>query len=252
MIRPARASRCAAPIGRTFLVAAALAAGGSDAVAVPLPGGPPPSDERLHVLFLGDHGHHDPSARADELYAPLARAGVAMDFTFERADLRPDVLARYDALLIYANHDEIAPEEEQALLAFVESGRGLVALHCASYCFRNSEKYVALVGGQFDHHSMGPFTAHSIAPDHAALRGVEEFATVDETYVHRALAADRTVLQTRDENGKPEPYTWVRSQGKGRVYYTALGHDAKTFTQPAFHEQMIQAIRWAADREDFE
>ena len=252
MIRPARASRCAAPIGRTFLVAAALAAGGSDAVAVPLPGGPPPSDERLHVLFLGDHGHHDPSARADELYAPLARAGVAMDFTFERADLRPDVLARYDALLIYANHDEIAPEEEQALLAFVESGRGLVALHCASYCFRNSEKYVALVGGQFDHHSMGPFTAHSIAPDHAALRGVEEFATVDETYVHRALAADRTVLQTRDENGKPEPYTWVRSQGKGRVYYTALGHDAKTFTQPAFHEQVIQAIRWAADREDFE
>src|SRR5262249_29641228 len=236
---------CGAPIGRTFRVAAALVATGLAAAS-------PAQDDRLHVLFLGDHGHHDPAARADELDAPLARAGIVMDFTFECADLRADVLSRYDALLIYANHDEIAPEQEQALLDFVESGRGLVALHCASYCFRNSPKYVALVGGQFDHHSMGEFTTHTIAPDHAALRGVEEFKTTDETYVHRALAADRTVLQTRDENGKPEPYTWVRSQGKGRVYYTALGHDSRTFTQPAFHEQVIQAIRWAADREEFE
>src|SRR5678816_3849114 len=107
MIRPARASRCAAPIGRTFLVAAALAAGAAESLA---------QADRLHVLFLGDRGHHEPSARAEELYAPLARAGIAMDFTFERADLRPDVLQRYDALLIYANHDEIAPEEEKALL----------------------------------------------------------------------------------------------------------------------------------------
>jgi putative membrane-bound dehydrogenase-like protein len=249
MTRPARASRSASPIRRTFLVAAALAAAGLSATNLLAQAAPP---ERLHVLFLGDHGHHEPSARADELYAPLARAGIAMDFTFECADLRPDVLSRYDALVIYANHDLIEPEQEKALLDFVEGGRGLVALHCASFCFRNSAKYVALVGGVFDHHSMGEFTAHTVAPDHPALRGVEEFATTDETYVHRELAADRTVLQTRDENGKPEPYTWVRTQGKGRVYYTALGHDERTFTQPAFHAQVIQAIRWAADREDFE
>jgi putative membrane-bound dehydrogenase-like protein len=249
MTRPARASRCASPIRRTFLVAAALAAAGLSTTKLFAQAAPA---ERLHVLFLGDHGHHEPSSRADELYGPLARAGIAMDFTFECADLRADVLSRYDALVIYANHDLIEPEQEKALLDFVEGGHGLVALHCASFCFRNSAKYVALVGGVFDHHSMGEFTAHTVAPDHPAMRGVAEFATTDETYVHRELAADRTVLQTRDENGKPEPYTWVRTQGKGRVYYTALGHDERTFTQPAFHAQVIQAIRWAADREDFE
>lgn len=209
------------------------------------------TDPRLHVLFLGDHGHHDPAERAQEAYAPLARAGIVMDFTFERSDLRSDLLARYDALVIYANHDEIAPAEEKALLDFVESGHGLVALHCASYCFRNSPKYLALVGGQFDHHSMGEFTARTIAPGHEALLDVADFKTTDETYVHQSIAQDIEVLQVRDEQGKSEPYTWVRQQGKGRVYYTALGHDERTWTQPQFEEQLAQAIRWAAGQPDF-
>jgi hypothetical protein len=105
---------------------------------------------------------------------------------------------------------------------------------------------------------MAEFTARTVAPDHPALRGVAEFATTDETYVHRALSADRTVLQVRDEQGRAEPYTWIREPGagsvpgaaSGRVYYTALGHDARTWGQPAFQAQLAQAIRWAAKRDD--
>ena len=44
--------------------------------------------------------------------------------------------------MIYANHKTITPEQEKALLDFVEGGKGLVAIHCASFMFTESERYI--------------------------------------------------------------------------------------------------------------
>ena len=87
--------------------------------------------------------------------------------------LDPDRLANYDGLMIYGNHLEITPAQEKALLDFVEGGKGLIAIHCASYMFHNSDKYIALVGGQFQRHGTGEFTAEIVKPDHPARRGRE-------------------------------------------------------------------------------
>ena len=51
--------------------------------------------------------------------------------------------------MIYANTTKISPEQEKALLDYVASGKGFIPLHCASYCFLNSPKYIDLVGAQF-------------------------------------------------------------------------------------------------------
>jgi putative membrane-bound dehydrogenase-like protein len=210
----------------------------------------PEAPSRVKILFLGDKGHHQPAKRAAEILPPLAKAGIDLAYTDDLADLNPSNLARYDALVIYANHERIAPEQEQALLDFVEGGKGLVVLHCGSYCFLNSPKYIAMVGGQFQRHETGTFTAAIDKPDHPALKGVEPFEAFDETYVHTKLSDDRTVLMHRDDNGRPEPWTWVRTQGKGRVFYTASGHDERVFTHPGYHKLVIAGIRWAADKGD--
>src|SRR5262249_60672163 len=44
------------------------------------------------------------------------------------------------------------------------------------------------------------------------------------------------------------PWTWVRTQGKGRVFYTAYGHDARTWGHPGFHDLIERGLRWAANR----
>src|SRR5688500_5603216 len=72
------------------------------------------ASERIKVLFLGDNGHHRPIERAAELIPPLARAGIDVAYTDDLADLNADNLDRYDCLLIYANHEAISPEQEQA------------------------------------------------------------------------------------------------------------------------------------------
>src|SRR5262249_38732226 len=43
-------------------------------------------------------------------------------------------------------------------------------------------------------------------------------------------------------------WTWVRTQGKGRVFYTAWGHDDRTWGTPGFQELVERGIRWATGR----
>jgi putative membrane-bound dehydrogenase-like protein len=231
------------PFTSAFLGALALTLlGGTARAAQPAAG----KQVRLKVLFLGDNGHHKPAARAADILPALAKAGIDVAYTDDLNDLNDANLARYDCLLIYANHTTIKPAQEAALLRFVEGGKGLAAIHCASYCFLNSPKYIALVGGQFKAHKTGIFRPKIVDTKHPAMKGVQEFEAWDETYEHHRLADDRHVLMVREGGTRREPWTWVRTQGKGRVFYTASGHDERVFRNPAFQALLVQGIRWAS------
>src|SRR5437764_11369722 len=111
----------------------------------------------VHVLFLGDRGHHEPQKRFEDFKGPMAREGIEVEYTEDVARLTATELAKFDVLLVYANIDELSKEGETAILDYVASGHGLVPLHCASYCFRNSDAWVELVGAQFLSHGTGTF-----------------------------------------------------------------------------------------------
>jgi type 1 glutamine amidotransferase len=179
------------------------------------------------------------------LKAALASDGFNFSYTTDTAALNEANLAKYDALLIYSNHRALEPAQEKALLDFVVGGKGLLALHSASFCFQNSTAYVGLLGAQFARHGTGEFTATLVTPSHPVLTGVQPFQVWDETYVHTKLSADRTVLMERAEGTGREPWTWVRTHGKGRVFYTAYGHDERVWGHPGFHTLMKNAITWA-------
>ncbi|HSA56010.1 MAG TPA: PVC-type heme-binding CxxCH protein [Gemmatimonadaceae bacterium] len=201
--------------------------------------------ERLRVLFLGDNGHHRPADRAKELLPALARNGIDLFYTDSRDDLNDAELDRYHALVLYNNHIRVEPAQLNALLRFVGEGGGLVVLHCASASFQNSEEFIRLVGAAFKSHGTGTFGAVRVAGDHPAIRGVPTWESWDETYVHtKHNPVDRTVLEVRRENGHDEPWTWVRTYGRGRVFYTAWGHDRRTWGQEGFQQLVGQGIRW--------
>lgn len=202
----------------------------------------------VKVLLLGDKGHHKPADFAKALSPELARAGIEITYTEKLEDLNAQTLGNYDCLMLYANIDNIGPEQEKALLEYVEGGKGFVPVHCASYCFRNSPKAVNLIGGQFLRHGFGPFRAMIIDTNHPAMKGVASFESEDETYEHTKLSDDRRVLMVRKTPTGFEPWTWVKQQGKGRVYYTASGHDARTWNKKEYHKLLEQGIKWAAGR----
>jgi putative membrane-bound dehydrogenase-like protein len=201
---------------------------------------------RLQLLFLGDQEHHRPAERFRQLQPVLAKRGIDLTYTDQVESLNPNKLAGYDGLVIYANITHLSTTQEKALLDFVEGGKGLIALHCASYCFLNSPQYIALVGGQFLRHGTGTFRTVIAEPDHPVMRGFRGFESWDETYVHtKHNEKNRTVLEFRQENDRREPWTWVRTQGKGRIFYTAWGHDERTWRHPGFHNLVERGLRWA-------
>ena len=226
-------------------LAIASAAGGIAVSAAPNKSSP------LRLLFLGDRGHHEPADRFAQLSPVFASRGIDLTYTEKVEDLNKDTLHRYDALIVYANIERIEPAQEQALLEYVKAGGGFVPLHCASFCFLNSPRYIALVGAQFLRHGTGEFDTNVVMPAHPIMKGLEPFRTWDETYVHQKHNDhDRQVLQVRAEGGTLEPWTWVRTEGKGRVFYTAYGHDARTWQNPGFHDLVERGVRWAAAKGD--
>jgi len=209
------------------------------------------TETKLRLLFLGDQKSHRPSTRFEILSPVMAQEGIELVYTENVTDLNAKTLSNFDGLVLYANIDTISPDQAKALLEYVASGKGFVPIHCASFCFRNSPEVVALIGAQFQRHGTGEMTTRSANAGHPLLNGYETFTSWDETYVHHLHnEADRTVLEYRDggmqANGNArEPWTWIRTHGKGRVFYTAWGHDERTWNQPHFHDLIERGIRWA-------
>jgi putative membrane-bound dehydrogenase-like protein len=212
--------------------------------------GAEPEPAKLKVLFLGDTAGHRPNDRFKQLQPVFAKRGIELTYTDKLDDLNAKTLGGYDALMVYANHVKISAEQEKALLEYVEGGKGFVPVHCASYCFLNSPKYIDLVGAQFRSHGTGTFRTEITKPDHAIMKGFTSFKSWDETYVHtKHNPKDRTVLEVRAEGELKEPWTWVREQGKGRVFYTAWGHDQRTWGHAGFHNLLERGVRWACGQD---
>ena len=201
---------------------------------------------RLEVLFLGHKSkQHDSEMLAGIFTKEYFKDGINITYTVNPDDLADTVLNKYDGLVLYANYDSISPAQEKALTGFVKSGRGFIPLHCGSSCFRNSPEVVEMIGGQFWKHTVDTFSCMIKEPEHPVVKEVGAFTTRDETYVHRYFSKAIEVITERVDSTHHEPYTWVRPYGKGRVFYTAYGHDETTFNNKDFQKLVENGILWA-------
>ena len=209
----------------------------------------------IRVLFLGhDSQHHNSNAYYPLLAKALGQEAIYFDYvtTVEAAFGDADYLNRFDVVLLYANHGNISKPQWQNLKAFVEGGKGFVPVHCASWCFGNEPEFDQLVGGRFKSHQGAVFSPRVVDGDHVTMVALPLLKAWDETYFHsNHNPQNRTVLQVRDAmqgdpHTDPEPWTWTRTQGKGRVFYTASGHDERVWKDAAFHALLKRGILWAA------
>ena len=209
----------------------------------------------IRVLFLGHESeHHNSNQFYPMLSRALGRDAIYFDYVTSVEEALGDAkrLAKFDALLLYANHARIEPHQWANLKNYVERGGGFVPVHCASWCFANEPDFDQLVGGRFKSHQGAEFTARIVKPKHPALKDVKAFTAWDETYFHHNHnTKNRTVLMVRDAvkgdpHTEPEPWTWVRTQGKGRIFYTASGHDQRVWGNAGFHQLLKSGILWAA------
>jgi type 1 glutamine amidotransferase len=139
------------------------------------------------------------------------------------------------------------------LAAYVRGGRGLVGIHAASNGHETSPVYVGLIGGDFTEHPggvrMGRCYPEGSHPSVARLP--PSFGLVDEFYLFRMFRPDNVVDLRCDALGSAQkiPIAWHRAEGQGRVFFTALGHNADEWTDRRIVEDhVIPGILWTLGR----
>ena len=154
-------------------------------------------------------------------------------------------LTNYNVVILYTQGGVLTPAQEAGLCDFVARGGGLVGIHGATASFTENARYLELIGSRFVGH--GPLTEFAVTfrdRDHEITRRSDDFRVVDEFYILEPQSEFET-LATGSWHFQTHPLVYVKSYGAGRVFYTALGHDERTFAQPEFQKLIHRAVRWA-------
>ncbi|MFZ4157020.1 ThuA domain-containing protein [Streptomyces griseoincarnatus] len=168
-------------------------------------------------------------------------------------------LDRYAAVVFLSTSgDVLTPAGRERLAAYVEGGGGFVGVHAAACTEYGWPYYGDLLGARFvGHPPVQPGRALVEDHDHPATRHLPPvWEVTDEWYDFRTSPRPSArVLLSADESsydggtmGDDHPLAWCRTQGEGRVFYTALGHTVEAYDDPLFRAHLRGGITWAAGR----
>lgn len=255
---------------RTILTLALAAAG------VHAAGAQTAAPRKLQALIITGQNQHDWKSTTPPLRQMLEDTGrFEVRVTEEFRGAGPETLAPYDLVILHYM-DRGKPDfrwgerTENALLDYVKSGKGLVIYHFAVASFVNWPEYEKLCGGNWrpnnGHHSARhDFTVDIKDGDHPVTRGLKKSfpQPSDELYANLkwqpegsyhvlATAYDDHALyggkarQPIPGQGLNHPMLWTLDYGKGKIFVTALGHDAPAIKTPAFIVTFTRGAEWAA------
>ena len=182
---------------------------------------------------------------------------------FNAADLR-----RFDAVVWNnVSGDVLTLAQRRDFQSYIEGGGGYVGLHGSGGDFFYDWDWYAdrLVGARFKSHPMSPqFQAAKLKVDernNPIVRGLPaEWTMTDEWYSFQTsprqngadvlITLDETTYQPRagklDLRMGDHPIAWTQCLGKGRSFYTAIGHRPESYSEPNTNRLIGQGVAWAA------
>ncbi len=209
------------------------------------------------------------------------------EFSKDGSKFSPEYLAGFDAVIFYTTGDltspgtdqqpAMTPAGKQALFDYVKSGKGFIGLHSASDTFhtaneskkgperfanhgKDADPYVCFLGGEFIIHGAQQVATNKVInkkfPGFAEAG--DSFAFHEEWYslkdfnpdIHVLTVIDSPAMQGTMYERPAYPTSWAREEGKGRIFYTAMGHREDIWTNPTFQNILIGAIRWTTREVD--
>ena len=210
------------------------------------------------IMVWGGWEGHEPKQCVD-IFAPILEEdgfAVTISDTLDTYKDR-DLMAEQDLVVPTWTMGQIEGEQEQGLLAAVDSGVGIAGWHGGmADSFRNNTTYQFMVGGQFVSHPDGiiDYTVNIAAPDDPIVAGLDDFQMHSEQYYMHTDPSNQVLATTTLEgrqsapwvNGTVMPVVWKRAWGAGRVFYSSLGHVARDFDVPEALEIQRRGMLWAS------
>ena len=227
------------------------------------------------VIKRPDNNKDDVLSFAEKELSKLAeKHGLDIVCTKDGSIFTPEKLAQFDVIAFYTTGnlekegggDKTPPMPKggrDALVKFIESGKGFVGFHCATDTFGKhagsgdgdkTDNYIKMVGGEFDGHGAQQNSKIRAVGGFGPLKDVKDYEMNEEWYLFKNIAPDMHVILVQEsasmreqsyKNRKPYPMTWARTQGKGRVFYTSMGHREDVWTSDVFHQVVLGGLSWA-------
>lgn len=206
---------------------------------------------------------------AEEQLVAAAKGKFEIVATQDCGEITAERLQGYAAVAFYTTGE--LPIDADALVAFVKSGGGFIGIHCATDTLYKHAGYSEMIAGNFDGHPWHkkvrikvedrrhPATNH-LPASFEIVDEIYQFKNWDRKNVHVLLSLDPSSVDVAKGKREDKDYAnaWTRTFGKGRVFYTALGHGANAWKDPRFLEHVLNGVSWAigakepVDEEGFE
>jgi type 1 glutamine amidotransferase len=212
-----------------------------------------------HALIVqGGWPGHQPLECA-ELFARFLRS-ESFDVTVSDsldAYLDAGLMARVDLIVPIWTMGEISPAQLTGLLGAIKAGGGVAGWHGGmGDAFRSSTEYQFMVGGQFVAHPGDTldYTVRILDHTDPITAGLADFQVHSEQYYMHTDPGNKVLAVTTVSGaggvpwvaGTQMPVVWKRQWGKGRVFYSSLGHAAADFDVPETRTIMQRGMLWAA------
>jgi uncharacterized protein len=228
---------------------------------------PPTTPARVLVVTHTEGFRHTSIPLAEDTIRTLGERSGLFATTFCRtADdvrrmLTPAALAGVDAM-VFANTTGTLPVPDvSAVLQWIGDGHGFAGMHSASDTFHDAPGYLDMLGNEFrTHGDQASVDAVVENPSHPASSPLgQRFRVFDEIYMFtKSNRGSVTMLLSLDRHpadGLPEagqsgdlPLAWAKSYGRGRVFYTALGHREDVWQNMLYQQHILGGIQWVLRR----
>jgi type 1 glutamine amidotransferase len=212
------------------------------------------------LVVWGGWDGHEPRQVADICRDVLVKHGfnVEVSDTLD-AFLNYDELMKLNLIVPIWTMGKISGEQQKGVLEAVKSGVGLAGCHggmCDS--FRDATDWQFMTGGQWVAHPGNDGTNYRVRvtnSDHFITEGTSDFDVCSEQYYLHTDPGNKVLAVTKFPvadgphvaNGEFDmPVVWTRMWGKGRVFYSSLGHHADIVAQPDPLRLMTRGMLWAA------
>ena len=210
--------------------------------------------KRILMVWGGWEGH-EPKQCVD-VFAPLLKQkGFEVDIRDNLDVYLKPTLKDYDVITQVVTMSSITKEQEKGLLEAIASGVGYAGWHGGmGDSFRNNTEYQFMVGGQWVAHpgNIIDYTVNITKASDPIVAGLKDFKMKSEQY-YMHVDPSNEVLATTTFTGEHTPWVegtvmpvvWKRRWGKGKIFYSSLGHVAKDFDVPEAKEITLRGIEWA-------
>ena len=168
------------------------------------------------------------------------------------------VMSKTDLIIQHITMSTIKSSESKALQNAVANGTALAGCHGGlGDAFRNDTEYQYMIGGQFVKHPGGQvdYSVKISKPEHIVTVGIKDFSLNSEQY-YMHIDPSLNVIATTVFNGDYDPWikgiempvVWTKTYGKGKIFYSSLGHSADIFEIPEVWKIMTRGVTWAVSK----